>query len=294
MELLKDQTFSSGFILSGFASNVPEPYIGEYRFGGSGLPQWVLCQWGSNHLITPRTECRREGKYRELQTEAKNVCVLPGEGKFRMDVTASREYVHARADGEAWPHLLIDQFLDDRKVSLGTLEKLVFRLHFTIDECVNRMKAGEYDEKLHTAQFQWYCTLRNENPASPDFGQVIWFGLQFFDARLPKPGGSIRIDGGKEDSTGYPIYCVEYDKFMPEPVVFGRKYTVCMDLLPEVRCAIEKVRDFSGAERFHHTTLGDLCMTSMNLGWELPGTYDVRSSFSGLSLSFKTKESSAA
>ncbi len=294
MELLKDQRFTEGFILSGFASNVPDPYIGEYRFGNGGVPQWVLCQWGSNHLITPRTECRREGECRALQTEAKNVCVVPGEGKFRMDVSASREYARAREDGEAWPHLLIDQFLDDRAIRFGELESLVFRLNFTIDSCENRMKEGEYDKKLHTAQFQWYSTLRNENKNSPDYGQVIWFGMQFFDARMPKPGGSLMMDGGKEDCTPYPIYCVEYDTFMPEPVRFGKEYRVCLDILPEVEKAVAAVRSYAPANRFRHTQPADLCMTSMNLGWELPGTYDVRSSFDGLSLEFKKKDCSAA
>lgn len=289
MELLKDCGFERGFILTGVASNVPNPYIGEYLFGKTEGPEWKLGQWASRDLITPQTHCERTGNASQLRTSTKLVRVVPG-GEFRMDVLASREYERPRREGEAWPHLLVDQCLTDRDVDLSSLKYLRFRLNFCIDECVNRMSPEDFDPVLHTAQFQWYCTLQNLNKTSPDYGDCIWFGLQFYDARMERPGGTIQVDGGKEDASGFAIFCVDYDKFMPEPVRFGKTYSVDFDLLPEICRAIIEVKGFEGVKSFRHTELSDLRMTSMNLGWELPGTYDVRSSFSGLSLNYEEKE----
>lgn len=290
MQLLKDEQFRNGFILSGPVSNVRNPFIGDCRFSEIEPPQWKLCQWASHDLITSHTACVKDGKYKVLETGTKCVRVLPGEGKFRMDVKASGEYSHARVEGEDWPHLLIDQNLADRDEDISLCDALTFRLDFRIDECINTMPASEFDSKLHTAQFQWYCTLRNNNKNSPDYGDCIWFGLQFFDARYPKPGGSIRVDDGKDDASGFAIYCVEYDKFMPEPVKIGKEYSVCFDILPEIKRAINKVKEFEEVKSFRHTALSDLRITSMNLGWELPGAFDVKSVFSGLSLEYEKND----
>ncbi len=289
MELLKDHLFEKGFILTGTASNVPNPYIGEIRFGGE-KPDWKLGQWASRDLITPETPLKSEGNGKILQTGTKYIRVIPGAGRFRMDTEASKEYTHVRREGEAWPHLLIDQDLSDRDLDLSALEYLRFSLDFCIEACECRMQKDEFDPTLHTAQFQWYCTLRNQNRNSPDFGDTIWFGLQFYDARMPRPGGTIQVDGGKEDASGFAIYCVEYDKFLSEPVKIGEKYSVRFDLLPEICTAIGKVKKFEGVRSFRNTNMSDLRVTSMNLGWELPGTYDVRSWFSGLSLNYKRRE----
>ena len=61
------------------------------------------------------------------------------------------------------------------------------------------------------------------------------------------------------------------------------------DILEDVQKALEEARAFTGVEVFQNTEFSDLKITSMNLGWELPGTFDVAVSIENFSIQYTLK-----
>ena len=118
---------------------------------------------------------------------------------------------------------------------------------------------------------------------------MIWFGLQFYDNRTQWPAHSISVDGGKEDASGKAIYVVDSKKYLSAPVWVGDRTVVEYDILDDVQLALEESRAFTGVEVFHHTELSDLKITTMNLGWELPGTFDVAVSIDHFGIEYTLK-----
>ena len=89
------------------------------------------------------------------------------------------------------------------------------------------------------------------------------------------------VDGGKADATGKFICTIEGKRFFDGDTGDGAWHTIDCDLLPLMREALtaSQTKGFLEATAFE-----DLVLTSFNLGWEVPGTYDCAITLKGLSL----------
>lgn len=291
-DLLLDTTFKNGFTVTADRSNLPDPYLGEVHYNQTEYSdaQWILGQWGSRYLITPDSVAAadEDGNW-VYQTQSKTVKVNTQTGSLYMEALASEEYDHPRQNGEDWPHLLVEQTgIAEVSPWLNEMQSLTLSIDFVLEKAENKM-GSDYNAGLHAAQFQWYVTLQNVNPASEDYGDMIWFGLQFYDNRVQWPEHSITVDGGKEDASGKAIYIVDSKKYLSAPVWEGDRTVVEYDILEDVQKALEEARAFTGVEVFHNTEFSDLKITSMNLGWELPGTFDVAVSIENFSIQYTLK-----
>lgn len=290
--LLRDTTFKNGFTVTADKSNLSNPYLGEIHYGQIeySAADWIFGQWGSRYLITPESEATvdEEGNY-VYQTDSKTFKVNTETGALYMATQASKEYEHPRTEGEDWPHVLVEQTdLASDSPWLSEMESLTLSIDFVLEQADN-MTGDDYNSGLHAAQFQWYITIQNVNPESEDYGDMIWFGLQFYDNRTQWPAHSISVDGGKEDASGKAIYVVDSKKYLSAPVWVGDRTVVEYDILDDVQLALEESRAFTGVEVFHHTELSDLKITTMNLGWELPGTFDVAVSIDHFGIEYTLK-----
>ena len=146
------------------------------------------------------------------------------------------------------------------------------------------MTDEEYVPTLHSAQFLMNFTLSNLNKESKGYGDTIWFGLAFYDYRFTYSEEGIAIDDGKESATGIAKYGISSKKFLPEPVCIGDKVFVDFDVLPEIANALKLAQEYEALEVFRDTEVKDLKFTTMNLGWEIPGTFDVASTIYQLGL----------
>ena len=142
---------------------------------------------------------------------------------------------------------------------------------------------GGMSTKLHAAQIAWFITV--ENPESdeitpegrPDY---MWFGLSIFDNRSDGMEDGHAPDFGTKKL----IYSIGKEKTLGEPVELGKTYTIKYDILPEVKKAFEMAQGYGflqGAE-FDKMEIG-----SMNLGWELPGIFDVSFEIDKISIAYK-------
>ncbi len=297
---LYDPTFENGFTVSAYASNLAQVYLGEihydqteaqYDAAGGAQPSWVMAQWGCENNIAPSAiAAKGQDGYWQYKTDTLQFDVNTETGALRMGVDAGEEYESPRVDGQEWPHLLIEQGnLASHTPYLSEMDSLVLTIDYTLEKSENLM-GDSYNSGLHAAQFQWYVTVQNMNPASPDYGDMIWFGLQMYDNRHEYTPSSLAVDGGKDDASGKAIYVVGATLYLPDATKVGVKNGFSYDILPQLQIALRKSQNFDGVEVFQNTSFSDLKITSMNLGWELPGTFDAAVSVEKVGIDYTVKQ----
>ena len=282
--LLRDLALEGGFHLSAVSTADPPLEIGNVLAGVPGAaPQWRLAQWGTRWNLLPAPETVSADGARTRSNEGKRVTVLPGglagEGVV-LGVNGPAEYPDGpRKHGEPWPHLLVEQKIS-RDDPLTAYAALPFRVSFRVDRC-DGPPPGEADPGLHTAHITAFWTAHNANRASAGQGDMLWFGVPLFDARHPLPPGHQAEDAGQPLASHKFIYTVEGSRVQEGPVKLGEWRTISCDILPLLRDALETAaaRGFMKDSRF-----GDLRLTSFNLGWEVPGSYDCEITLKGLGL----------
>lgn len=277
--LLNDGAFHKGLILEGTNTSAVRRDAFIFPYGGDGTQvQWGLAEWGSRFPLAAskktvtgkKTVYAAKGKKIIFEQDITN-------RQITMDVTASEEYTAPRREGEEWPHLLLGQTFTS-KPALKDLEGLVLKFTGRVTKAVLRMKKNEFDPELHSAQFQLYITVQDLNPASPNHGDFFWFGIPFYDYRYKTISQFAAQDQGKSDASGKFIYSMGSADFMNGSFHSGAWITIQKDILPMMKNAVQlaKQRGYLKGSAFE-----DLGLSSMNLGWEVPGTLDVGFQFKG-------------
>lgn len=270
LPILTDTALEGGFYLSAVRASMKPVEIGRVLASDESLPpKWRLCQWGTGYSLEGVSSTVVQGDSRVLANAAKEVVVFPGGLGLRLAVYGGVEYGGLlRAEGQAWPHLLVEQKITD--LGLDGLLALNFALEFRVDTCVPATDK-RMDPALHTAHITVYWTVHNRNFQSVDYQDMIWFGVPLFDARHPIPPGYQAVDAGQVDASGKFICTMEGARFYEKPVEIGAWNRITCDLLP----LLEEALEASQSKGFlRDTKTKDLAVTGFNLGWEVPGTYD--------------------
>jgi hypothetical protein len=288
LQLLQDRYFENGFIISP-ADNDPQPdnrYPLDYEltYGSpNGQISWLLGQAGNRFGLAD--EYAISGKVVEyidneyiLEDTSKKIMINPDQGYITLELNASKEYLDPRAPKEAWPHLLLQQGLS-RNLILSEANSVTLSMNITLNKLDRMMSDEEYIESLHTAQFLMYIVVRTN--AALDANEFMWFGIPFLDARYNVLDEGGMIDAGTAGNTGKFIYQMPQADFMPNGMVLNQKIDVDIDLLPYFGRALVLAKE-NGA--LLNSTLDDLYITNMNIGYELPGTYDVSITIQDFSL----------
>jgi hypothetical protein len=278
-ELIRDPHFRSGFRLI-----EPKPgqrvVYGQIPGVSDGTrPVWDLDQWSSRFPLSagavpqPGMGC---------WSNAAKAVVVGGVDTNAADLSlaanASVEYGRrARLKSEPWVHLLVEQTFADPP-SMADLASARLRLQARLLRS-ELLRTDDYSPGLHAAQFQMFLMLQNRNRQSPGYGRLVWFGIPLYDdrSRFPKEHKS-------QDFGGTTMFI-----FTPGGQVFsGRSahdrewIAVDKDLRPLFLEALETAwqRGFLRESR----DLADYRVTGMNLGWEVPGLFDVEMQVRDLSL----------
>jgi hypothetical protein len=288
LQLLQDRYFENGFIISP-ADNDPQPdnrYPLDYEltYGSpNGQISWLLGQAGNRFGLAD--EYAISGKVVEyidneyiLEDTSKKIMINPDQGYITLELNASKEYLDPRAPKEAWPHLLLQQGLS-RNLILSEANSVTLSMGITLNKLDRMMSDEEYIESLHTAQFLMYIVVRTN--AALDANEFMWFGIPFLDARYTVLDEGGMIDAGTAGNTGKFIYQMPQADFMPNGMVLNQKIDIDIDLLPYFGRALVLAKE-NGA--LLNSTLDDLYITNMNIGYELPGTYDVSITIQDFSL----------
>ena len=284
--LLKDPFFKRGFNIRGLTPEADrKEKWAQVKFGQTENPCWNYGQWAAKYdLANPEEGALTEiskGVF-ELKTLTNQLLVDTNNRELVFTCITTNNYQHHRTGSDPWQHLLVetdftnvyqpDDFtmlkrLDSLKIS-GKVKLLNFEDHM-----------GEaFDPEVHAAQFLLYLTIHNANRSSKGFGEMIWFGVNFFDNRHEWSEYNAMFDVGTQclmvSIGNRPVYPGGKSFFEGGRIIFGEdspEYPFEIEALPMIKNAYYTAREEG---YFQNTEIDDLCVSGMNLGWEMPGTYN--------------------
>ncbi len=283
-ELLVDPSFQRGFRLCEPTPGKRVPY-GELRGFEPGAPAWDLDQWSSRIRLEPDLTANSPG-IRRWENGAKSVVLghripsLPAAdvADVALGVKASVEYAgHARKADQPWVHLLLEQAIAGAP-SIAELRRARFRIEARLQSS-KLHRTDDYSPDRHAAQFQVFLALQNTRETSPGKGRLVWFGIPLYDDRHRVPPEHKTRDTGGTDMF---IFTPRGDVYAPKSAHDGDWIAVDHDLVPLLRESLTEA--WSKGFLMESRNLADYRITSINLGWEVPGIFDVAMQVRGLSL----------
>lgn len=269
VEILPDPSLGQGVVLlAPKAENGKGVPVDTFYFGTVGSePSWRLCQWSCRHDM--RGAQHTETQYGVEYASESLVMARNADGVLTMALDASKEYLHPRSSNEPWAHILVETDLPF--VPLDNYEGLQLTYSMRILKCENRM--GEaYNPAVHAAQALGYFHLSNNNPQSEDYRKGMWLGVGLYDNR--EPGGMLpRVMSHLDKGTQTYIYCRPSECFFGKGVDFADKewHRARVDVHETLS---EALAHFKSQGLFADSDAEDFAFTSMNFGWEVPGTFD--------------------
>ena len=290
-ELLPDPTFAQWFNLRGLGQPDDDGGMkGVFRSSAAkvGAPAWTLGQWASKHSLADPS-CTRQaqlsaGRF-QIANPSKRVIVDSRRGELELGLFASACYERPRQKNEPWPHLLAEASLTDTRYPADAcrveqIKRLDVSMACRLTEFADKHPGADPD--LHAAQFQLFLYVQNLTPGDDGFGDMLWFGIPIFDNRRPLKEETYQRDGGKPDASGKFIYSLPSKACLPHGQTFfkggrvaadkdARWSTVRVDAAPWIVYAYKLARKNGYLPT---TELKDLYVSGLNLGWEMPGTYD--------------------
>lgn len=252
-------------------------------------PTWQVQQTGCIHDLNDRYNvltneyATKDGDIYKFEGVSNYIYTNPSTGEITLGLNASKEYEAPRKDRENWPHLLLQNSLSEQ-VKLSELESLNFSIDLRL-EVENKMQPNEINNNLHAAQFLLYFIVYSSSTL--DSGEFFYFGIPFYDNRnngVVKESAS--IDNGTSGNTGNVIYQMGNSFIDESGFKTGHDYKINVDIKERFADALLACQKLN---RFTSTTVDDLYISNMNIGWELPGTFDVSAKFSNFSLMAEKK-----
>lgn len=292
IELLEDPTFATGFNLLGISPVEDGRTIYKHLDYNQTAEiadrnVWFMAQWWTPYDVT-NASYRLDGSKHIYETESRTIAVDPSDGGYlRIDLNSKKEYGDTdRVGGQSWTHALIEQNFNE-SVGMSELESLVVTLDVTIHYVNNLHTNNSYTPDLHAAQFLWYLTLQNivDEDSDPDEvgqrGDYLWFGIPIYDNRTDFVAASAHVDQGAAGTTNKLIYSMSSRNYFSEKIQFEKAYHIEVDVLPYLKEAFIYAISNNALvnAQFENMQIG-----YMNLGWELPGSFEVGSTIQNISI----------
>lgn len=249
-------------------------------------PVWGLSQWSSKFPLDATASAESVNGFLIRSNSAKSVKLgQPGASgsDLSLAVNTGVEYgAKARRSGEPWVHLLVEQEF----AAPAPLEELsVAKFHLEARLLRSRnLHRDDYSTAAHAAQFQAFFTVQNRNRQSRGHGDLLWFGVPVYDNRHRQPPTHKSKDYGGTEKF---IFTPDAKTFTSGSAHDREWIVIEQDMLPLMREALATAwaKGFLSGSR----APGDYSIGGMNLGWELPGTFDVELEIRNLSLKLTAK-----
>ena len=294
-ELFTDTKFENGFkVLPALKSELSSGY-GYFNYGDPTLrPSWSLAQWDTKYDFR---DMENNTIFSEIDTGVysydsidKILTVDTVNGILGMELNASQVYDAPRVEGQAWPHLLIEGSTKNAEAPFANRAVNMDHLRLTLSQRLVKFEdhMGDTATGLHAASFFIYLYVKGINEQSQS--EMTWFGLTLFDNRVAFAAESGRQDSGKDDASGLFIYQVPARGFTATdfvengvitPSADGQWMNIDIDLLPYIQRALVLAQEQGFMKG---VTMDTVVVDGMNMGWEMPGTYDGKIEVKDLSL----------
>ena len=281
--ILNDPKFESGFNVLGM--NVGDNgAAGKFVYNpldNVGRQYWNLAQWGTKLSFADKnyTQQKKLGNNKYgLINKNKEFIIDYNTNTLTFKGITSNLYEKPREDGD-WFHLLIEQNFRTADTKITDLAKVQVTMSNRLTYFKDNMGTA-FNPSKHAAQFLMYFMVTNRDPNSPEQGKYIWFGFPMFDNRmewnppssmLDKGTGSLMVGIGNEVmyKANGKNNCWKNGKVNAGPNVEWSYFS--LDVLPMIKNALDTAHKDGYLTR---TSLDQLYITGMNLGWEIPGSYD--------------------
>lgn len=268
VQLIRDPDFQRGFQLLRPQPGKKVP-SGIVRGPDSEPLVWNLAQWSSRFPFdesTPVTQTT-DGA-RQLQNAARRVQFGGPEGILTLAVDTGVEYGEPlRRKDQPWVHLLVSQRFE-RQPALGQLSALRLTLSGRLVRSVELKR--EQNPRIHAAHCLMFLTVQNMEKGNPGYGDLLWFGIPLYDNRTREVSTYAAKDFA---GTGKFIFTPAPDPPAQPNIHDGDWSRLDLDLLPRIREGVKLARDRGFLQDLEEVDA--YRVTGMNLGWEMPGTYDV-------------------
>ena len=295
-ELISDLDLNHGMRMTASSKENPMfEHLRTFDYGGkadTSYVYWRIFQWANyKHPLDDVAE-QEDSNVFTYESESTKVVVDRNKKELTLGLYTSKEYVdeegnhQPRVAEQHWPSLYFDQNIAAAP-QVGALDELIMDIEFTITKMDSMMTEEEFNPNLHTAQFMWYLTIINKEKFNGAVNDYLWYGPMYYDARYEFTEDFGQQDTGKDDATGKYIYCEGMKEELSQPVAIGEKVRVTMNVLPGILNAIQDAQQ----KGYLQGCIPELLKINyMNIGWEIPGTFDCEVVIHDLSLKAKLKE----
>ena len=234
----------------------------------NGNPTYRLAEYFTKDDLYHERDIRvGDGTY-SISNRHKNI-VRDTQGRLTLAIYCGQEYDHPRQEGEPWPHLLIEQEFGYHPIAKA--KKLLVELDLDFLSLESHMDSS-WDGELHTCQVSLYFAIGDGNPDSKGYKDFFWFGLPLIDLpRLHFPKSYCSRDLGKEDATRKLIYSIDPHIYLGESLLVGERADVNLDIRGYIDEGFAKAKELGYLTEVDRD---DLCLFSMNLGFEATGAFD--------------------
>ncbi|MGL6227375.1 MAG: hypothetical protein ACRC10_12215 [Thermoguttaceae bacterium] len=264
--VLSDPMFSRGFVVTGPRHESPER---RETLGQKEKPVWRIPQWNSRGSLD---QVQIDEETVRLSDSFKSVTLDRKSGAIHLSVDASKDYECPRTQtSDPWIHLLLEQSPFSEPINMERAKEIWVECDF---ELTRFEEHCDPKNPLYAAQVSWFLYLKNTNSQSKGFHDFVWFGLSLFDNRYDFVPLYAAQDFAV--SNGRFIYTLGSQRYLTEKVEVGKRQRIRFDILPEIEQAVKTAhkRGF-----IPYTLIGDLVIDGMNIGWEIPGVFDVGLTF---------------
>ena len=276
-EVLTDVKFAKGFELTGPLHQSPKRIE---TFGQKDVtPLWRMPQWNSKGLLD---RVQIDDDTVKMVDDYKSATLDRKTGAINLTVHTSKEYETPRTSGsQPWVHLLLEQSPFAKPIKVSEAAAIWVEVEFELTEY---KQYGQQDPGLHAAQLSWFLYMKNTNRESKGFHDFLWFGVSMFDSRHEfVPDYSLQDFAMPNGSF---IYTLGSKRYLDKPVEVGKRQTIRYDILSGIHDAIETAHKNGFIT---DTTIDDVVLDGTNIGWEVPGTYDVGATLHKLSVTVEDK-----
>lgn len=292
--LLTDTNFKGGFNLLTTKTTNGRNLSGVLNYEGKavGEPSWEMAQWWAPDefdFINADFNEPSDGVY-DYRGQSRHCLIDTNKNEITLDQNSWLEYQtlygHSRNGSENWSHFLLEQNFKE-PAKMVELEHVYVHLEFILNKSTN-MDEGQ---PIPCAQISWYFTVTDVKNGNSQYesgdNDFYWFGLPLYDSRFDFVDDYHHVDSGFVGATNKLIYSVGSRNFLPEKIQIGKKYIIDVDILPWLKQAYNYGL-MNGA--MQNSNVQDLFLNYMNIGWELPGSYDVSITLKNLSVVVENKE----
>lgn len=262
-EVLADTKFAKGFELTGPTHDAPKRIE---TFGkNETAPAWRIAQWHSKGTLN---RVQVDEKTVAMTDDCKSVMLNRETGAINLTVHASREYDRPRTSpSQPWVHLLLEQSPLSDPIKVADAAEIWIDVEFELTENIAH---GPQDPTVHAAQLSWFLYVKNTNEQSKGFRDFLWFGVSMFDSRYDFVPDYAAQDFAMPN--GSFIFTLGSKRYLEKPVEPCKRQTIRRNIKPDINQAIKTAHERGF---IIGTTTDDVVLDGTNIGWEVPGTYDV-------------------